>query len=115
MESETAFDLLSNEYRRAIVALLDERGSVPREQLPSLLLPRDGSDEDDETDRRQLRIALHHNHLPRLVDAGVVADDGETVIATEKLAFVASLLDESEWGFPSVQTDLNEQIMAFYA
>ena len=57
MDFETAFDLLGNEYRRAIVALLDEEGSVPRERLPSRLRSRDLLG--DDPTRRRLRTALN--------------------------------------------------------
>ncbi|UPV74410.1 hypothetical protein M0R89_17990 [Halorussus limi] len=117
MEFETAFDLLSNEYRRAVVALLDEEGSVPRDKLTARLLARGVgvSAEDDRTNRRQLRIALHHNHLPRLADAGVVTDDGEAITPTEELADLAAWLDESSHVAPTATTDLDDQLLAFYA
>lgn len=114
MDFETAFDLLGDEYRRAIVALLDEEGSVPRERLPNRLLDRGGPDEETLT-RRRLRIALHHNHLPRLADAGVVTYDEEVVTATEELAAVAKWLDDPEFGQPTATDDLDDQLAAFYA
>ncbi|UPW00447.1 hypothetical protein M0R88_18330 [Halorussus gelatinilyticus] len=114
MDFETAFDLLSNEYRRAIVALLDEEGSVPRERLPRRLLARGVGPDDDRT-RRRLRIALHHNHLPRLADAGVLTYDDEAVTATAKVAAVASWLDGSNHTPTTARSDLDEQLTAFYA
>jgi len=114
MDFETAFDLLGDEYRRAIVALLDEEGSVPRRRLPSRLRARDLLDGDDPT-RRRLRTALHHDHLPRLADAGVVTYDDEVVTATEKLAEVAEWLDDPEFGAPTATNDLGDRLTAFYA
>ncbi len=114
MDSETAFDLLGNEYRRAIVALLHEEGSVPRERLPSRLLDHGVPDEDART-RRRLRIALDQNHLPRLADAGVLRYDDETVTATEETAAVASWLDDPDVRAPTATTDLGDRLTAFYA
>lgn len=40
------------------------------------------------TNSRRIRIALHHNHLPKLADAGVITYDDETVTATDALEAV---------------------------
>lgn len=73
MDFDTAFDLLSNDCRRTIVAVLAETDAATRDQLTTRLLARgvgpDGTDR--QRNRRRLRIALHHNHLPRLAEAGV--------------------------------------------
>jgi hypothetical protein len=100
MDLETAFDLLSNDCRRAIVAVLAGTDGVTREELTARLLACGiGPDEGNpQRTRRRLRIALHHNHLPRLVDAGAVEYDGQTVVPTPELDALADHLDRSADG-----------------
>lgn len=95
MDIETTFDLLSSEVRRDIVAALHETRSIRRPDLTATLADGDG-----ETARRRLRIALHHRHLPRLADAGVIEYDGETVTATSRLEQLANSLSLAD-GEPS--------------
>ncbi|MFC4551529.1 MULTISPECIES: DUF7344 domain-containing protein [Halorussus] len=98
LDFETRFDLLSSSIRRRIVVLLDESGTLAREELTANLAP---SSEDSETDvgaenetagTRRVRISLEYNHLPRLAEAGVVEYDDETVTATPQLASLAEAL-----------------------
>ena len=114
MDFETAFDVLSNEHRRAVVEILDESGRLTRRELTTRLLARDvGPDDPDRSSRRRLRIALHHNHLPHLADAGVVTYDDETVVPTTELDAVAEWLDRSG---VTVPTDtLDDRLTEFYA
>ncbi|MFC4448347.1 DUF7344 domain-containing protein [Halorussus aquaticus] len=117
MDFETAFDLLSNEYRRAIVDVLDETGPVSRQQLTTRLLARGvgPADASDRPTRRRLRIALHHNHLPRLADAGVLTYDDERVAPTSELDATVEWLEESGPDTPSTAIDLGDQLTEFYA
>lgn len=91
MDIETTFDLLSSSVRRAIITVLRESNSITRERLTATLA---GSDADDDSvaARRRIRIALHHNHLPKLAEAGLITYDDETVTATAELEQVAQAI-----------------------
>lgn len=79
------------ERRRLLVALLKEN---PRSDI----LGKIGeSDNDAETDRQQ--VTIHHNHLPRLEDHGLVEWDRENAIVAkgpefEKIEPFLLVLDE---------------------
>lgn len=91
---ETTFELLSDPVREAIISVLHESGSVERERLTETL-----TTDTDEGARRRTRISLHHNHLPRLADAGLIVYDDETVTATSRLETIAdrvAALDETD-------------------
>lgn len=95
MNTEMTFHVLANPIRRGILAVLRESNSVERDELVAHLA--DG----DETDRHRIRVALHHNHLPKLDDADLLTYDGETVVATSRLETVAcrfGLLDANDRG-----------------
>lgn len=92
MDIETTFDLLSSSVRRAIVRVLRESNSVTRERLTARLAGSEANDDDSVAERRRIRIALHHNHLPKLAEAGLITYDDETVTATAKLEQVAQSL-----------------------
>jgi len=79
---DTAFDLLSARPRRvALYRLADERTTTVEDLVDAVA---DG--DADEDDRRCVRIALEHVHLPRLADAGAVSvDDG-----TDRVRYRAS-------------------------
>jgi hypothetical protein len=94
---ETTFELLSSSERREIIVTLYESGSVERDSLAKTLAA--GESDADEDARRRTRISLHHNHLPRLAEAGLVVYDDETVTPTNRLRAVASKIarfDEEE-------------------
>ncbi|UPV74920.1 hypothetical protein M0R89_02360 [Halorussus limi] len=96
---ETTFDLLGSAVRRTLVRVLDESGTVTRDDLTERVASVEADGPADERARRQVRIALHHNHLPRLAEAGLVVYDDETVTGTSRLDAVASEItrfDESE-------------------
>lgn len=82
MTTDTTFDLLASPVRREVIAILDDEDAVARDRLTEELAA-------DEDARRRLRIALHHNHLPKLADAGLVTYDEETVTPTDRLDRVA--------------------------
>lgn len=90
MDIETTFDLLSSSARRTIIAVLHETDSIERHRLTTTLsaVEADGLDASEEN-RRQVRIALHHNHLPRLAQGNLITYDDETVTATAELETVA--------------------------
>lgn len=75
--TDTVFELLCDRRRRYVMSHLTQRvGAVSIEELAEAIAVR----EQLEGPKRLERIStgLHHNHLPKLVDAGVVAYDPET-------------------------------------
>lgn len=101
MDIETAFDLSSHEHRRAIVAILDETSPISRNRLTERVADRLDDSQSGQTrihsartTRCRIRIALHHNHLPRLAEAGVVEyDDERGVVRLADSPGVADCLD----------------------
>jgi hypothetical protein len=88
MDRETTSDLFRSSVRREIVAILHESGSIGHDRLTETLAMSEA--DADEDARRQIRIALYHNHLPRLAEAELVVYDDETVTPTNRLQAVAS-------------------------
>ncbi|USZ68612.1 helix-turn-helix domain-containing protein [Halorussus salilacus] len=100
MDTETTFDILNDPVRRNVIAILHDSGPITRAQLAAELSEAMDDAAGPETARgagpRQLRISLHHNHLPRLADAGVVEYDGDGVAATSALDRLAGALAPSD-------------------
>lgn len=96
LDRATSFDILNNQHRRTIITLLAETPTLTRHELTTHLAATvtDNASQPTSDQKRRLRIALHHNHLPQLADAGLIEYDADTVTATATLAAVAhSLLD----------------------
>lgn len=119
MSIETRLDLLRHPRRRAVVSILDETDSITRQQLVARLAAADAetSDVESETedDARAIDIELHHNHLPRLADAGVVEYDGDTVTATPQLETVVEYATVVEEEPASARHRLGARLSRFYA
>lgn len=107
------YDLLAASRRRHLLSLLCERDRLDLETVTIELAARETGTVDEsvsETARRRVRVALVHNHLPRLADHGVVAYDlqTETIVpdegfealepAVERLRDRVSAESESESG-----------------
>lgn len=101
MNIETTIDLFGSPIRGDIIVILDESNSVGRNRLATTLenLEVNRSLEDEksyktakisETASQRMKIALHHNHLPRLAEAGLITYDTQTVTATSQLEAVAN-------------------------
>lgn len=73
----TAFDVLADPRRRYLLSILDERSEpIALDALATELAVRErGSPVVTDEQVRTVTIELVHNHVPRLVDAGVVTDD----------------------------------------
>ncbi len=70
--NDKAFAALMNEHRRKLlVALLGENPSVARFKTPT-------SSDSEAVDPDRLQVAMHHHHLPKLVDSGFVHVDEDT-------------------------------------
>lgn len=79
------FDLLASRRRRYVVYQLNEAETavVTLDELADQLVEweRDWDGRDDReraTYRDRVRVTLHHNHLPRLADAGLIDYDARS-------------------------------------
>ena len=119
MNIEIALDLLRHPRRRAVVSILDETDSIPRQQLVARLAAANAEIGDgkraDESDARAIDIALQHNHLPRLADSGAVEYDDDTVTATPKLDTVVEYATVVEEEPASTRHRLGARLARFYA
>lgn len=73
LSTETTFSLLADRQRRRILAFLsekDDRTSEVSDLVDHLVR--------ESLDRRRVTTTLHHVHLPKLADAGVVEYDRRT-------------------------------------
>lgn len=73
---DEVFDVLAHQYRRAIIEELDWGEPQTLDDLAALI-----ADGDDSTTVTNARIALVHNHFPRLVAADVITYDAEEQVA----------------------------------
>jgi hypothetical protein len=122
MDIETSFGLVTNDCRRAVVAVLHETSPISRERLTARLAAQEGSHQDDtgreeldRTTRRRIRIALHHNHLPRLADKGIIEYDDELVAATPELEALVDHMEPSRRNPARAPGGLGDHLAAFYA
>ncbi|MFB6179496.1 MAG: ArsR family transcriptional regulator [Halorientalis sp.] len=78
------FEVLSNRERRRILYYLREHGTATRRELVDVLAGWAATDREHAAttpdDWSQLATAVHHVHLPKLVDTELVAFDPETGI-----------------------------------
>jgi len=89
---------LAHERRRVVLTVLDGRsGPVPQQAVAHEVVCRErGVDPSAEAVESALR-SLHHVHLPKLADAGLVEFDREagTVTGADRPGFVGALLDRA--------------------
>lgn len=71
------FELLANDDRRDVLRYLSQTAGATSIEDIAATVARWRSDR-TESRTEELRIALHHIHLPKLVDEGVVRYDPET-------------------------------------
>lgn len=73
------YDLLSDGRRRAVLAALERlEGPVQLRELAEEITTRDDLGALDGETVSQVEITLHHNHLPRMADVGVLDYDHES-------------------------------------
>lgn len=75
----TIFELLSNDRCRYLLYYLleTEREAVEFEEAVNAVYEYEsaGTDGEDCPSREEIQVALHHSHVPRLADVGVVDHD----------------------------------------
>ena len=86
-EAMTVFDVLGDPQRSEAVRVLQEHGTpIPLDRLARLVeddAPPGSAADRAAGDGRQSRTALHHAHLPKLDDAGVIEYDPDDRVVTE--------------------------------
>lgn len=91
------FDVLSDRRRRFVLYHLgDAGGSTTRDALVDRIAAREAADGDGDGPNREHVVAeLHHVHLPRLSDAGLIEYDQRNgdVVVTEKFDRAERFLD----------------------
>lgn len=96
---DETFDLLTHPHRRYILYYLTrESERVEIETLATAIATWDGghTGTDRRTDRTDVAIALHHIHLPKLADAGIITFDANTgCIELRELNGHGPVLDEA--------------------
>lgn len=75
LDAEERRYLLSSPARRAVLAVLARNPSTMTLAELASELAATGRDASEGADRRDLEVVLHHNHLPRLAEAGLVEYD----------------------------------------
>jgi hypothetical protein len=79
VDPDALFDALADPTRRRVAQHLDDAGDATIEELADVVvgwrLPRERVIETAE--RERVATALHHSHLPKLADAGLLWYDGD--------------------------------------
>lgn len=77
LSSTTAFELASSPRRRLVAAVLSDRVEpLTLDELVAEIARTEGTSSASAGD--DIRVELHHCHLPKLADAGLVRYDRET-------------------------------------
>jgi hypothetical protein len=78
MDSQTALSLLADTDRQHIIVELLENGGRSNVGVLSQQLAARQRNDADELGQERAKLELHHNHLPRLADHGVIEYDQRT-------------------------------------
>ncbi|RQG98806.1 DUF7344 domain-containing protein [Natrarchaeobius oligotrophus] len=73
------YEVLRHPRRVRLLEILEDRPSLSVEALTSALAERERSDVTGGRSRREIRVTLVHNHLPRLAEFGIVEWDDDRV------------------------------------
>lgn len=94
---EHVIRLVADERNRTILTILDDAGSLHVDELAERLVALESPVLDSsryEAELERVRLSLHHNHLPKLAEAGVVEYDPEgNVVARRDATGVGEWLD----------------------
>lgn len=74
---DTAFEALSSDRRRRLLAILDAEGEITVSGAVRRLAEEEADGEPQRVDRETVEVSLHHVHLPALRTAGLVEWDRE--------------------------------------
>lgn len=74
-DTDRTFRLLADDERRTLLGLLLDEGTSTVDSLRDCIA-------DDDEDTRHADIRLHHIHLPKLADAGLVDHDADEALVT---------------------------------
>lgn len=101
---QSVFEALAARRRRLALSVLVEREPpIDVGTLSQAVAEREGSTPDDRA-VHHVQMSLHHAHLPKLADAGLVEYDWERGIVEESVDGHGSLLNSVE-AATSVETD----------
>lgn len=95
LSPDVAFDVLTAPRRRYVLHFLSDRDSTTVSTLVAWLARHEGTDPD------RIETSLHHSHLPKLENTGLVAVEGDHVIkqpAVKALAPYLDLVSEADLG-----------------
>ncbi|WP_256392108.1 DUF7344 domain-containing protein [Natronoarchaeum rubrum] len=96
LSPDRIYEILGHAYRRQTLCVLHSRpGAVDLEELATLVAARCRDEpvaEIEDGERDAVLVELHHNHVPRLRSAGLVAYDPGASGAVELVGDVEPLL-----------------------
>ncbi|WP_158058071.1 DUF7344 domain-containing protein [Halorussus halophilus] len=101
------FDLLSSQRRRHVLDFLSETSAPTTiDALADEVAVREANDQDEMSQESvsRIRTTLHHSHVPKLVDHGVLDHDelAESVVPGENIEDATRLLDAARANRTSV-------------
>lgn len=92
---DAAFETLANGCRRTVIEELEESDGLTLDELTTRVAERSDHRSTDDAE-----IALVHNHLPKLEDAGVVRDE----VGRAEYELVEGTLETTVW--EAIRTEL---------
>lgn len=101
---DTAYEVLSNPRRRAILYLLRTAGCPV--DVTSLSATVAGWEQEippsdlTSQQRKRVYVSMYQTHIPKLESVGLVAHEGETVRATDRIYEIDSFLTNDDSQFP---------------
>ncbi|WP_232687204.1 DUF7344 domain-containing protein [Halobacterium zhouii] len=89
MDADARYHVLANDDRQRVLHALEGTSALSLEELVEAVI----AEKQDESTRRQVKIALVHQHLPMLDDAGVVDYDRDEGTVTHSERALEDLLE----------------------
>lgn len=92
---DASFDALSDPCRRSLCryAMRTETGPVTRDELTDYIADRATETATTDLDRRAIAMELHHVHLPKLDETGMIEYDPQSGVAYVDRTTVAERLE----------------------
>ncbi|RQG86139.1 hypothetical protein EA462_16845 [Natrarchaeobius halalkaliphilus] len=107
----TVYDLLSNSRRRLVLYSLLDGDNATIDELTREIALTEGRATDEDV-MEEIEISLVHNHVPRLVDHGIVEYDGrdDRVELTKRFDDIQAAVERSKEievdGVPATQSEV---------